>query len=598
MSGRRAGYGFSAMTNTRTDDVDEPRADFELARQAARSRRGFLTALGLGGLSAGAVAAAGGATGEPEDFAASGRLLDLPLTESEGKKVEQGLAQQRRTLQAIRNAVLNWDEHVAFVFDPAVLANRQQHTGIERSIALAEQPTSPPFAPPLADDPDAVATKSIRELAAALRRGELTSRELTQRCIDGLRKHDAALHCVVTLLEDQALAAADRADRELASGRDRGLLHGIPYGAKDLFAWPGAPTTFGAQPLREQDLGDAKATVLKRLEDAGAVLVAKLSLGALAMGDRWFGGQTLNPWNTTRGSSGSSAGSAASVAAGLLPFALGTETNGSIVSPAVRCGVTAIRPTFGQISRAGAMPLSWSMDKVGVLGRYADDLLIVHATIAGSDIADPCTRRWAEGRVPVADETFEDLMLFGRRIGRLAGGWTDEHAEFEFWLRSRGAVVEQVEPDTTYVRELLHCVLQAEASSACDGLLRAGRLDELTNQSQFSWPRLLRTVRVLPAADYLTAMRIRRQLALEVERLLAPYDFVIGAGRGQKLLSLTNLTGQPAMTIPVAPGTDGRDSPPTVTMYANIDDDAKLYRAARAWQAQSSVHRQRPSQFV
>jgi Asp-tRNA(Asn)/Glu-tRNA(Gln) amidotransferase A subunit family amidase len=576
---------------------------FSAWRTVAFARRRFLALLGAGAAGAALTphtASPSRHLDEAEDLAATARLLGLPFREEHCEQAERSTAAQRRVLDRLREIEVAWDESPSFTFDPLAFVPIEERRDADG--APLGSPTRRPARPLAADVDVDLAYATIDQLGRALRDGSTTSRRLVEIALARLEQHDATLHCVVTLLREEALAAADRADDELRRGEDRGPLHGIPFGAKDLFAWPGAPTTFGAAPLRDQNLGDARAVVLARLADAGAVLVAKLSLGALAMGDVWFGGTTRNPWNPERGSSGSSAGSAAAVAAGLLPFALGTETNGSILSPATRCGVTALRPTFGQVPRAGAMPLVFTMDKVGVLARAAQDAALVHRVLAGPDPRDPCsgTRPLAFAWPAAADEApsvaFSELEVAVLREPEDAAT-----TRFVDWLRERGARVAAFTPpdelDRVPIGTLVQAVLLTEASAACDGLLFSGGYDALTRQDDGAWPNLLRTARIVPAADYLHAMRARTGLVRGMARAFARADVVVGAGRGNGLLTPTNFTGQPALVLPAGDGAEG-STPPVVTLFGRLDQDALLLAIGAAWQSDTDFHLERPRGYA
>ncbi|RME98466.1 MAG: amidase, partial [Bacteroidetes bacterium] len=327
---------------------------------------------------------------------------------------------------------------------------------------------------------------SVRELAALLRKGKITSVELTQFFLERLRTYDPQLYCVISLTEERALQAAAQADAELQMGVDRGILHGIPYGAKDLLAVPGYRTSWGAAPYRDQKL-DYTATVIEKLDAAGAVLVAKLSLGALAWGDVWYGGMTRNPWNTQTGSSGSSAGSASAVAAGLVPFALGTETLGSIVSPSTVCGTTGLRPTFGRVSRHGAMALSWTMDKIGPITRSAEDALAVLQIIDGPDCLDHTVQD-----IPLHYESGQKKKL---RIGYDKSAFERERAQQaadQAVLTVLEAQGYELVPIELPAFPAINHILIVEAAAAFDELTRSNRDDELTRQVKNAWPNVFR----------------------------------------------------------------------------------------------------------
>ena len=419
----------------------------------------------------------------------------------------------------------------------------------------------------------------IRTLAALLRSGRVTSERLVQLALSRLKSADPQLLCVVTLLEESALAAARQADAELKSGHDRGLLHGIPWGAKDLLAVAGTPTTWGAPQYRDRRL-DQTATVAAKLAAAGAVLVAKLTTGALAMGDQWFGGKTRNPWNTEEGSSGSSAGSASAVSAGLVPFAIGSETLGSIVSPTRRCGVAGLRPTFGRISRAGCMPLSWSMDKLGPIARTADDLGIVLAATHGADSGDPCSvDRWFTWPQRA------DLQRL--RIGRVTNSKLQppEQAALDH-LRASGAQMVDIELPRSDADDAITVMLEVEACEVFRELSNAGTTEGLN-----AWPRIFQKARFVSAADYLHASRLRLQLMQKMAALFRTVDLYVG---GDDLV-ITNLTGHPCVTLPVLMQ-EQQPEPRAVccTITAGLYDEASLLAVAAVIEKQADVLKHHP----
>lgn len=550
----------------------------DLLRRAVLTRRAF-----LGGAAATGVAAVAGRAGDAEDMAAAERLLGLSFTAEERAQAGERLAEQRADYSRLRAVSLDLGVPPALRFDPRPPGTSWPAPG--------EGAAGARFAP-LADLPrlstdDDLAFASVHELASLLRAGKTTSAQLTALALARLKAHDPVLRCVVTLLEEQARAAAARADAEIAEGKWRGPLHGIPFGAKDLLAWPGAPTTFGAEPFREQVL-EVEATALAKLRDAGAVLVAKLSLGALAMGDVWFGGRTRNPWNPEQGSSGSSAGSAAAVAAGLVPFALGSETYGSIVSPCSRCGATGLRPTFGTVSRFGAMPLSWSMDKLGPIARTAADCALVFDAIRGPDGRDPDAVA-----APFAWQRGADVR--GLRIGHLEGngggdrGRAATGAVLEC-LERAGAAVRAVRLPDLPARSLL-LILFAEAATVFDDLAREGGLRALGAQGPGDWPNLLRSARFVSAVEYLRALRVRTALIERTHEALADVDVVVAPPSGNAL-AVTNLTGHPCCVLPAGARDDG--TPRAATVLGRLWREADVLAVAEHWQRQTDWHRRRP----
>ena len=437
-----------------------------------------------------------------------------------------------------------------------------------------------------------VAFWPVTDLAELLRTRAVTSVELTTMYLGRLRRFDPQLHAVVTLTDSLALAQARAADREIASGHYRGILHGIPYGVKDLYAVPGYPTTWGAAPYKDQVI-DVTATTVRRLEQAGAVLVAKLTSGALAMGDVWFGGMTRNPWNLPEGSSGSSAGPAAAVSAGLVPFALGTETLGSIVSPSTRTGVTGLRPSFGRVSRAGVMALAWSMDKAGPLCLNAEDCALVFDAIRGADPADP-----SAVNVPFPYDA--RVRLAGLRIGYIKSAFDADH---------RGAALDRAVLDT--LRRLgaqliaielpkrpsqaLRIILSAEAAASFDDLTRSGRDSLLTEQGPGAWPNQFRSARFIPAVEYLEASRVRRLLQQDMQALLKDIDVYVSPAFSGSNLLVTNLTGHPCVAVP-----DGfleNGAPASITFCGRMYGEAEALEVARAYQEATPWDERHPVTF-
>ena len=384
-------------------------------------------------------------------------------------------------------------------------------------------------------------------------------------------------------------------DAELANGKDRGILHGIPFGAKDLFSFPGYPTTWGAGAYREQVL-DETAGIIKKLEEAGAVLVAKTTLGALAVGDVWFADTTRNPWNLEEGSSGSSAGSASATAAGLLPFAIGTETWGSIVSPSTRCGTTGLRPTYGRVSRSGAMALSWSMDKVGPICRSATDCAIVFDAIRGLDAADKT----------LFDAGFTypgEVDLSQLRIGYFKSAFEEDYGVSKFdkqtlrILKKLGAELIPVELENNNLPYFaMSIILEAEAAAAFDELTRSNRDSLLVRQHLYAWPNRLRTARYITAVEYIQANRIRHDLIEDYNKRLKDFDVVVCPslqGGNQQLA--TNLTGHPVVVVPN--GFKDSGSPTSISFLGNLFDEGSILAVAAAYQEATSFNKKRPGSF-
>lgn len=430
---------------------------------------------------------------------------------------------------------------------------------------------------------------SVGQLAELIRTRKITSLELTQFFIDRLKKYDPVLHCVITLTEDLAIEQAEKADKEISEGKYRGLLHGIPYGVKDLLAVEGYTTTWGAEPYKNQVINQ-NATVIEKLEKAGAVLIAKLSMGALAWGDVWFEGKTRNPWNIQEGSSGSSAGPASATSAGLVPFSIGTETWGSIISPSTVCGVTGLRPTYGRVSRAGAMALSWSMDKIGPICRNAEDLAIVFSEIYGPDPKDQM----------LYDFPFSynhNLDISKLKIGYLRSDFEKDypfHAKDSLTLEileSAGAKLIPITLPEIPVKNLSF-ILSVEAAAAFDELTRSNKDDLLVRQIKNAWPNVFRSSRFTPAVEYINANRIRYKLVQEINQKLENIDFYIAPSWEGDNLLMTNLTGHPAVVVPNGFSEGGM--PTSITFIGKLFDEGTIISAAKMFQSMTEYHLKHP----
>ncbi|MDZ4794356.1 MAG: amidase [Bacteroidota bacterium] len=436
---------------------------------------------------------------------------------------------------------------------------------------------------------------SIPQLASLILNKKISSVELTKFFVNRLKKWGDTLECVISLTEELAMKQAKQADEELKTGIYRGPLHGIPYGLKDLFAVKGYKTTWGSTPYKEQVL-DMDSYVYKKLKDAGAVLCAKLSMGALANNNKWFGGETKNPWNLQQGSSGSSAGSASAVVAGLLPFAIGTETLGSIVSPSTRCGATGLRPTFGTISRYGAMVLCWSLDKVGPICRSAEDAGIVYAFIHGTDGNDPSAIRHTfkyTGKVDFSKLRIAYAENFFKPLNNEAPEWKVLET-----YRSLGANVKAIQfPDSAmYPVNFINLILNAESAAAFDELTRTNRDDLVERQDRFFWPNSFRSARTIPAVEYINANRYRSILCQRMNELMRNYDVLIVPTFSGRQLSITNLTGHPVVCMPT--GFNQNGSPVSITLIGNLYDEATILAAAKAFQDKTGFNKKHPDKFL
>ena len=492
------------------------------------------------------------------------------------KAVANGVREKRKSLDALRARTFDNATAPAYVFRPE---GRQPAEGTKNEVRPARAKVLLP------SDPDALAFLSAVELGALLRQKAVSSVELTRYFLKRLETYGPGLRCVISMMPERALRVAAEADKLFARGEVRSPIQGIPTGVKDLFSTLGTRTTWGAEPYKEQVIPYDSA-VVERLEGAYAPILAKTSLGALAYGDLWFGGLTLNPWNPKQGSSGSSAGSAASVAAGLLPFAVGTETLGSVVSPSQRCRIFGLRPTFGRTSRYGAMALSWSMDKVGVLARSPEDAALMFAVLHGKDARDPTT----------VDRPFayrNGASLKGRKVAVVGkmnldaddnGGPVSAAA---ILLRDLGATLSQGK--FTSVPDGVTEVLSIEAAAAFDDLTRSGRVDEMKGSL---WPPEFRAAMYATGVDYIQAMRARTVAMATFEREFGDADLILAPGSGGDLLVTTNLTGHPQVYLPL--GLDKDSRPIGVSLIGRLYGEDRLLEAAQALLAKFGVAPARP----
>ncbi|MFA5972405.1 MAG: amidase [Lentimicrobiaceae bacterium] len=436
---------------------------------------------------------------------------------------------------------------------------------------------------------------SVADLSVLVHTRKISSVELTRFFLDRLKKYGDTLHCVITLTEELAMKQAQKADADLARGINHGPLHGIPYGIKDLFAVEGYKTTWGAAPYKDQTrVGNA--TVVKKLEEAGAILLAKFSLGSLAMDDVWFGGLTRNPWDLNQGSSGSSAGSAAATAAGLVPFAIGTETWGSIVSPSTRCGVTGLRPTYGRVSRTGAMALSWSMDKVGPICRSAFDCALVFNSLLGSDGFDQSVTDYPFNYNSSID--FKKLKvgylksLFEKDDENRAN---DSISLSEIHNMGINFTAVSLPDSATIPVNSLAIILVAEAAAAFDDLTRTNKDDELNLQDKNAWPNIFRAAQFIPAVQYIQANRLRYKLIQEMYAVMKQYDVIITPSFAGNQSLLTNLTGNPCVVVPN--GFDKKGHPTSISFIGNLYDEAVLLAFAKMYQDATDHDNQQPPLF-
>ncbi len=524
-------------------------------------------------------------------------LAGLEFTADERELMRKSVAEHLQSLDSLRELRLPNSAPMGLSFRPLApdveslklqpLAEGERHVGRAFRELRYVGSAKPSLRPPSSEQDLLFAP--VTHLAHWIRRREITATELTRLALKRLKQLDPQLHFVITLTEERALEQAARADEEISRNRWRGMLHGIPWGAKDLLAVEGYPTTWGAAPYRDQHV-DRTAEVVRRLDAQGAILVAKTSVGALAWGDVWFGGMTRNPWNPEQGSSGSSAGSASAVAAGALPFALGTETLGSIVSPCARCGATGLRPTFGRVPRTGCMALSWSMDKIGVIARRAGDTALVLEAIAGADGSDrDAVTHPIDWRGPSNPGRFR----FGYHQSAFAAESPQQAADAAVLdaLRDLGMKLEAMELPDLPVGDML-VVLEVEAAAAFDELTRTHRDDELTRQVEQAWPNVFRAAQLVPGVQYVQAQRAREELVRAFDESLGDLDGYLTPSFGGGSLTVTNLTGHPTVVLPNGFREDG--TPTSISLVGRNYREGPLLAVAAAYQSVTDWHLRRP----
>jgi Asp-tRNA(Asn)/Glu-tRNA(Gln) amidotransferase A subunit family amidase len=571
-------------------------------------------------------------------------LAGIDISRPKAEALLAKLNEQRRAYETIRRLHLPNDVPPAFRFDPVI--SGQPAPPIESS--PVRLPDVLGNAPAIVDgdvpkDLEKLAFATVHELGPLLRNKKVSVTDLTEMYLARLKRFNPQLSFLITLTEERARAQAGELDAELAKGRYRGPLHGIPWGAKDLLAVCGYPTTWGAGGFQQQVCGD-DATIVKRLDEAGAVLVAKLALGALAMGDKWFGGRTRNPWNTSQGSSGSSAGSASATAAGCVAFAIGSETLGSISSPSTRCGTTGFRPSFGFVPRTGAMALAWTMDKLGPICRASEDCALVMQAIYGPDGVDSTVRPapflwdpntdWQKLRVGYAKSLFEEQSPSENQPENLT---PEEVKDWESGKKDRTAARARREYDRRYdlaalavlqkmgvdlqsvelpelPLEAIALLLNAEAAAAFDDLTLTGRDDLLTEQGPDDWPNIFRAARFYPAVEYIQASRARTVAMRQMAKLFEDIDILIVPSSSEAQLILTNLTGHPAVIVPngfrgkdapAPPSLDtgeddsigGPGTPVSLTFLGRLYHDSALLAFAAAYQQTTDFHHYHPPGF-
>ncbi|MBN7809717.1 amidase [Algoriphagus sp. H41] len=522
----------------------------------------------------------------PATIDSAAELIGLSFSAQEKDSMVNTLNTQRNNFEILRKTKLDNSVGPALVFNPLPQGffpdqSQQAHDwGLPKSVILPEKESDIAYLP-------------VHELAVLIKNKQLSSERLTRIYLDRIKTYADTLQCLITRLEEPALEKARAMDTELAAGKYRGPLHGIPYGIKDLLAVKGTKTTWGANPYKDQAI-DETATVVQKLDEAGGVLVGKFTLGALAMGDVWYGGVTKNPWNLKQGSSGSSAGSASAVSAGLVPFAIGTETLGSIVSPSTRNGVTGLRPTFGRVSRHGAMALSWSMDKIGPISRSALDNAIVLAVINGMDDKDPSTIPAAFNYSARKETKQLKVAYFKSFFEGDRANIKNDQAVLEV-LRAQGIELHPLELKPSVNPGPIVNMLLVEGAAAFDELTRLNLDDQLVAQHRNAWPNIFRSARFIPAVEYVQMSRQRTVLIQEMHALMKDYDVIVTPSFAGQQLQITNLTGHPALCLPNGFGENG--SPTSITLLANLFEEEKLIMLGRLIQENTDWQAQRPAMF-
>lgn len=516
------------------------------------------------------------------------KLIGLEFTAAEKDSMLDGLKENRVNYDKLHTVPIPNQLAYPFAFQPAPpgwpvpVKQNPVNWMVPANVSLPRQRNE-------------LAFYSVLQLASLIKNKKISSVALTQFFLSRLKKWNDTLECAITLTEALAMRQARQADAEIKKGIYRGPLHGIPYGLKDLFAVKGYKTTWGAVPYKDQAI-DEDAFVYTQLKNAGAVLCAKLTLGELAYSDLWFGGRTRNPWNTSRGSSGSSAGSASATVAGLLPFAIGTETWGSIVSPSHTCGATGLRPTFGSVSRSGAMVLSWSLDKIGPVCRSAEDAAVVFYYIKGTDGKDAGAVDRAFNYTGKAD--WKKLRIACAANYFKAASAHEQQQAVLNTLRKLGALIKEVEfPDSTiYPFNIMDPVISAESAAAFDELTRSHRDSLIRRQDKNFWPNGFRVSRFIPAVEYINANRHRSTLITRLNNFMKQYDVVIVPTFAGNQLAMTNLTGHPVVVFPI--GFTQQGLPNSISFIGNLYDEATILAVAKAFQDATDFHKKHPEKFM
>lgn len=524
------------------------------------------------------------------DIRAAQKLIGVDFSKKEIDTMLTYLSGNRKGYDSMRKIKLAYEVTPTLYFDPRPdyfqFKSRDTHSNWKIPSEVDLTPAD-----------EQIAFLSVAELSVLIKSRKITSTKLTKIYIDRLKKFRDTLAAVVTVTEDLALRQAAKADEEIIAGNYKGVLHGIPYGIKDLFAVPDYKTTWGAEPYQNQTINE-KAAVVKKLEDAGAVLIAKLTSGALARGDVWFGGKTKNPWDLKQGASGSSAGSASAVSAGLVAFAIGTETLGSIISPSSRCGVTGLRPTFGSVSRDGCMTLSWSMDKAGPICRTAYDCALVFNVIKGKseNEKDRSVMDYPFAFNPPKDLKGYKIGYFKKLFNKKDTTKIKVNDSLSLkMLRDLGAALHEVKMPDSIPYDAFDIILRAEAGAFFDELVREHKDRMLSEQTKDSRANSLRQARFISAVEYLQANRHRKVLIEKFNAMIKGFDFIVSPTEGKNVSLATNLTGHPAVCVPN--GFDSKGHPTSIMFIGNLYDEAPLLEAAYLFQQATDFEEKHPILF-
>jgi Asp-tRNA(Asn)/Glu-tRNA(Gln) amidotransferase A subunit family amidase len=523
-----------------------------------------------------------------EDVVSAQKVLGLEFSESAIDTMFNYLGGNQRGYDAMKKIPVDNETFPALLFDTHPMGFIAPKPGSKPVWNIPDNVAMP-------DDIEALAFYTIPQIASLIKNKKVKSEDLTKMFINRIKKYDGELQSVITLTEERALTSARKADADIANGNYKGILHGIPYGVKDLMAVDGYPTTWGAKPYEDQQI-NYTSTVVQKLDDAGAILIAKLVSGALARGDVWFNGKTKNPWDITQGASGSSAGPGSATSAGLVVFSLGTETLGSITSPSTRNGITGLRPTYGRVSRHGVMSLSWSMDKIGPMARNAEDCAIVFDVINGDDPKDPSTSDFGFSFRESRDVKTLKVGYLKNLVDRDTSNSGDNLRQALEEMKAMGIEPVEIELPKEFPFAAFDIILRAEAGTFFDQLVREKGVDTMVEQTSRSRANSLRQARFIPAVEYLQANRHRRRLINEMYVIMKDLDVLISPTSGGNQSFITNLTGHPVISVPT--GLDDKQRPTSLTIIGNLYDEEAILLLAKAFQERTDFDELHPPNYL